>query len=1046
MKKVPAFTVLLLMAISALLGIASIPMLNVRYAPSSAGRMITVSYSWENVSERVMEAEVTSKIEGVLSGLDNVSSVSSVSDKGSGSVTIRFRKKTDMAAARFEVASCIRNLYRTLPDGVSYPAISLDIQGERNRTAMTYVLKSPLPSAEIEKYVNSAIIVPLSSVEGVARVSLWGASPYELEIIFDSDAAEVMGISGDRIASAFSSWFSSEVLGMVKTGEETVSLRLECRRSGNIGDIPVINRDGRIVYLRDIAEWRYIESRPSSYFRMNGLNTIMLSIETSGNANLLKTVSAVKDRMEDLQAFFPKEITATLEYDSSEYISAELDKIYFRTSLCLLILLVFVYAVSRSWRYLFVIASTLIVDILISIMFYNIFNLPVHIYTLAGITVSLGIIIDTSIVMADHYAYYRNRSVFPALLGATATTMGALCLIILLPEEERANLEDFAKVIMINLSVALLTAYLFVPSLIDRFPVRKASAEGAFRKKKQIVGWNRSYAAYIGWGQRHRWALVLFFVAAFGIPLFLLPDEVAGNIPPEKQNIFQKAYNAVMSRGPYAEHRDVIDKAAGTSFALFCESLGRSDFYREPGRNLLCVQAAMPEGCSVAQLNEVVKSMENYLAIFDEIEMFTTRIHSYDDAMIEITFRPEYEETTFPDELKSMVMAMAGNLGGATWRVWGVNDTYFNNNVISANRSHRIILSGYNYDRLLDYAANLLEYLGMNRRVSGPEIMSGRFSLAATELDLKYDFDHMAAMGISPYGYYENLYSTLYDTSLPEIRTSSGMTPVVLRSSLKDSFDLWHVLNSPVPVDSTSAKLSGIGHIEKVRMGLPVLKRDQSYEIAVGFDFIGSYQLAKSYVDKTVDRFNDEVLPVGYKAEAPGPGVWGSSGKLKYAGLILLVIAVIYVMCSMTFESLRLSFAVIFMIPVSFIAVFLVFGLTDFVFDQGGFAALVMLSGIVVNAGIYIVNACIQDTSMRPDVRKFVKAFNHKITAIMLTVVSTVLGLIPFLFDGPDEVFWFPFAVGTISGLLFSAAALILYLPVFCFRVKGADRKKLRIR
>ena len=134
------------------------------------------------------------------------------------------------------------------------------------------------------------------------------------------------------------------------------------------------------------------------------------------------------------------------------------------------------------------------------------------------------------------------------------------------------------------------------------------------------------------------------------------------------------------------------------------------------------------------------------------------------------------------------------------------------------------------------------------------------------------------------------------------------------------------------------------------------------------------------------------------------------------------------------------------MIPVSFIAVFLVFGLTDFVFDQGGFAALVMLSGIVVNAGIYIVNACIQDTSMRPDVRKFVKAFNHKITAIMLTVVSTVLGLIPFLFDGPDEVFWFPFAVGTISGLLFSAAALILYLPVFCFRVKGADGKKLRIR
>lgn len=76
-------------------------------------------------------------------------------------------------------------------------------------------------------------------------------------------------------------------------------------------------------------------------------------------------------------------------------------------------------------------------------------------------------------------------------------------------------------------------------------------------------------------------------------------------------------------------------------------------------------------------------------------------------------------------------------------------------------------------------------------------------------------------------------------------------------------------------------------------------------------------------------------------------------------------------------------------------------------FDQGGFAALVMLSGIVVNAGIYIVNAYRQDRSRRSDVRKYVRAFNHKITAIMLTIVSTVLGLVPFLFDGPDEVFCF---------------------------------------
>ena len=1031
MKRMPAFTVLLLMAVAALLGIVSIPMLNVQYTPSVQDRTINISYTWKDASERVMEAEVTSKIEGVLSGLDDISSVSSISGKGTGSITLQFRKNTDMAAARLEVASCIRNIYRSLPDGVSYPAISVDIHGSRSRKALTYILKSPLPSEQIEKYADAAMIIPLSSVDGVERVSFWGASPYELEIVFDTDAAKAAGITGDRIYAAFTSWFSSEVLGMVRSGNGTVSLRLECRRSDDIGDIPIMNSHGRIIHLRDIAIWRYKESRPSTYYRLNGLNTVMLSVETSYGTSFLKTIAAVKDCMSELQRSFPKEISATLDYDSSEYISSELDKIYLRTGLCLLILLVFVYAVSRSWRYLFVIASTLAVNILISIVFYNIFSLPVHIYTLAGITVSLGIIIDSTIVMADHYSYYRDRKVFPALLGATATTIGALCMIILLPERERANLEDFAKVIMINLSVALLTAYLFVPSLIDKFPVRKPSATRSFRRRRRIVAWSHTYGAFIKWGRKHRAVYITAFVAAFGIPLFLLPDKVAGDIPPEEQNIFQKIYNAVISKGPYADNRDIIDKVAGTSLALFDKALDRGNFYQEPGRDVLYVHAGMPEGCSVAQLNEVVKSMENYLSLFDEIETFVTQIQSYDDASIEITVRPEYEETTFPDELKSKVISMAGNLGGATWRVAGINDSYFNNNVISDFKTHRITLSGYNYDDLTGYADSLMNYLAANRRVSSPEILSDRFTVAATEFNMSYDFGRMAAAGVSPYNYYRKLYSTLYDTSLPDIMTQDGVTPVVLRSSQMESFDLWHVLNAPTAVDSTSVKLSGIGSIEKKRTGRSVVKKNQSYEISAGFDFIGSYELSRSFVGETVKHFNDEILPVGYKAEAPGSWWGNGNGRMKYAGLILLVMAVIYTMCSMTFESLRLPFTIIFLIPVSFIGVFLVFGLTDFIFDQGGFAALVMLSGIVVNAGIYLANAYMNDKSRRPVIRKYVRAFNHKITAIMLTIISTVLGLVPFLFDGPKEVFWFPFAVGTIAGMVFSLVALLLYFPVF---------------
>ena len=63
--------------------------------------------------------------------------------------------------------------------------------------------------------------------------------------------------------------------------------------------------------------------------------------------------------------------------------------------------------------------------------------------------------------------------------------------------------------------------------------------------------------------------------------------------------------------------------------------------------------------------------------------------------------------------------------------------------------------------------------------------------------------------------------------------------------------------------------------------------------------------------------------------------------------------------------------------------------------------------------------------------RLYIKAFSHKIIPILLTVLSTVLGLIPFLIDGASEVFWFAFAIGTMGGLLFSLIALVFFMPIW---------------
>lgn len=982
------FVVILVMTVLSLVGVLCLPRLNVQYTPTSLGRGISVSYSLPDASAEMIEVEATSLIEGALSTIGGVTDISSVSRKGSGYVSVYFRKGTDMDAARFEVASAIRNVWASLPSGLSYPNVRYSSGGGR-QTAISYTIKGPIPSQEIERYAREHILSPLAALKDVEDVSISGATPWHWVITFDADKATAAGISADDIAKAFSGAHTNSVLGMTQTNQGQMVVRLRGPSHLDFGDIPVKRVGGRVLYLRDLATWHYEESSPTAYYRVNGLNTINISVSISEASNLLTAVRSIKERMVSLQGDFPKEITADIAYDASEFVSSELQKIYYRTGLCVLILLLFVFLVSRSWRYLCVITATLAVNILTALGIYALAGLQIHIYTLAGITVSLGIIIDTSIVMADHYGHWNNRGVFPALFVATATTIAALLMILVLPESERKNLTDFIWVIAINLTLSLAIAYLFIPSLMEYISVRQEVSKISPKRLRCRARFSSLYKKYIAWGIRHRWILIGLFVLSFAYP-----------------------------------------------FYSFYKALDRSDFYRQPVKKQLYIGAGMLEGSTVNQLNEIVREMENFLAGFEEISVFTTSILSYDNATIVVEFKPEYEKTSFPMQLKTQVTSMAINFGGANWSISGLDNDSFSNQIVLSYKSDRIILKGYNYQELLKYAMALIDRLSKNRRVQAPEIWSrGLYGRPALEFNMAYDYEAITASGINPHKYYSTMASRLYDRRIGSVMMDGVPTDVVLQSSDLASYDLWHVLHSPVTVDSLKMTLSNVGSIRKERSGMEIRKSAQSYQVDVCFDFIGNYELSKMAITDAVNYMNDEVLPIGFIAKADKIGMFDEH-KERYAWLILLIVSVVFIILAMAFESLKLPLAIIFTIPISFIGLFLVFAWSGFSFDQGGFAALVMLCGIVVNAGIYLLYAWRSlggSTANRLDIRirHYVKAFAYKATPILLTLSSTVLGLIPFLSDGPEEVFWFDFAAGTIGGIVFSLIALVLYLPVF---------------
>ena len=230
---------------------------------------------------------------------------------------------------------------------------------------------------------------------------------------------------------------------------------------------------------------------------------------------------------------------------------------------------------------------------------------------------------------------------------------------------------------------------------------------------------------------------------------------------------------------------------------------------------------------------------------------------------------------------------------------------------------------------------------------------------------------------------------------------------------------------------SASPKWISISAITKQRTGLTIERNNQQYTIRVGYEFIGSYDLRAKMERELVKRFNDR-MPMGFRVGGGSYYGWWTPEKQRTV-LIFVVVLVIFMICATMFESLKVPLMIVLLIPVSFMGLFLAYPIFGVNFGQGGFAAMIMLCGITVNAGIYLTSEyrTIAGAKGVHGLKTYLKAYNRKIVPTMLTVLSTVLGLIPFIMEGKQDMFWFSFAIGVMSGMLFSVIAIVFIMPVF---------------
>ena len=303
-----SFSVIVLFIAVAMVGLALLPRLTVKLFPTRNVPGLSVTFPMQGSSARVVEIEATSKLEGLLANIKGVKSVSSFSEEGRGQIQLLLDKHAEVDKVRLEVSALIRQIWGQLPRNVGYPSIAtygVERTRKEPETFMEYKISAPVRSSEIAQWVEQVMRPRISVIEGVRKVSVAEGRPMEWVLEYDHDYLSSVGVEVDDIAAAVGEYNRKESLGLARVEdpldgvERTAGLFVVSGGKGMDASfhperIDVVNREGKRFRLDQLVNCRYREKKADSYYRINGMDYITLSIKADEEANQIRTGEAVK--------------------------------------------------------------------------------------------------------------------------------------------------------------------------------------------------------------------------------------------------------------------------------------------------------------------------------------------------------------------------------------------------------------------------------------------------------------------------------------------------------------------------------------------------------------------------------------------------------------------------------------------------------------------------------------------------------------------------------------------------------------------------------
>lgn len=1007
-------TVSMIFVCAVVTGLASIRLLPLELFPEVQFPGVFVEVNYPGSTPEEMERRITQPLEEALASIGGITQMQSTSGENRSSVFLLFDWATNTKLKSVEAREKVDNIRDQLPDDLQ--RILVFTGSTSDEPVMQLRISSSTDLADAWQLLNRQLRQRLERIPGVSRVDIYGVSPKSYQVRLRPESLAAYNIDSNALLAILQATNTLSAAGEIKDGETNlrVTVNEQFANEGTISDFLVNDRG---ITLGDIADVKLGNEELDGGRHLNREFAVGINIAKEAGANLVSTANAIKDelaRIEDLADF--KDIDIFIIINSGDEVTRSLRDISTAGSIGFVLSFLVLLAFLRDIRLTLIVSLAVPFSLAITLAAIYLAGYSLNLLSIMGLMLGIGMLVDNAVVISESIFSHRGKSGtspqqasirgvrevgIPVIAGTLTTAIVFLPNII----GERVSLTIFLSHVAISIVVAL-AASLFIattiiPLLLSRVPIKlKRYAEDSERpggKQAQTHYRHGAYSRFLRWLlERPLLAglLAIGLVAVVAIPMQFVKMDLLGS---NQNNELSISYNV---RGNHELERieSMVTQMEDFLFA-HKEELDLDDVY-----------SYFERGFASSQL--LLKPEEERRKSLEEIRQFI------EDRMPRFAIaRPGFERIQGGEN--GFVVELQGEDSATLWQLYEQIGPLLEN-IDGVVQVEPLVPIGQQ-EVLISLDPQRIQQLGLT-----PESVARTIGTALRKRQLRTLRNELGEIDISV-----SLFEGGGRANMDDLASLPIALPVEVLAAVSDAGPLaapnFASANRQARLDSMASFA--------VQPSLPQVRRTNR-QTAIGLRLEYRKDATSQEIRKAVQELIGQVnLPSGYGWQF-GQQMMEAQQEVNVMMVnMLLAIMMIFIVMAALFESLLLPFAALSSIVYGIVGVYWFYFMTGTSMTIMGLIGILVLMGVVVNNAIVLIDRINNYRRQGLEqIEAILCAANDRIRPIMMTVLTTILGLLPLSMGdstvGAGGPPYFPMARAVIGGLAYSTIATLVCLPV----------------